>query len=286
MTPDDLPAARRVSFAAFLVGDGLPRRVGEPEPEPPDEDGVRRWIAKMGHLLAADPAGCLVAEEDGEMAGCAISQNRGGLWYLSVFAVRPGLQGRGVGKRLMDAVLAHADGRPGMLSATAHPGATRRYRLAGFTLHPMMRMVGRVDRSRLPAIDGLRDGRPGDLAWMDELDERLRGAGHGPDHVHLRENAPLIVSDDPGRRPGYVYLDEVWDRPMLLAAGDPETAGRLLWEALARTKGETIVNRITVANHWAVDVGLAARLDIRQQGYLVLRGMSDPAPYLAETHFL
>jgi hypothetical protein len=41
-----------------------------------------------------------------------------------------------------------------------------------------------------------------------------------------------------------------------------------------------------MANEWAVDVGLAARLDIGQEGYLALRGMREPAPYLASGQFL
>lgn len=60
----------------------------------------------------------------------------------------------------------------------------------------------------------------------------------------------------------------------------------MLWEALASSDGDTLVNCITTANHWAVDVGLAARLDIGQEGYLAVRGMTDPVPYLANGHFL
>jgi hypothetical protein len=37
---------------------------------------------------------------------------------------------------------------------------------------------------------------------------------------------------------------------------------------------------------WAVDVGLAARLSIAQEGYLAVRGMTDPGPYLASGQFL
>lgn len=286
MTSDDLPAAERVTAAAFLELDRLNRRWDDPEPEPFDEADGRRWKEKIGVLIATDPGGCWVADEGGEVLGIAVSQNRGGLWYLSTYAVLPGSQGKGVGKGLMDAALAHADGRPGMFSATGHPAATRRYRLAGFTLHPEMRMAGRVDRSALPVVEGLRDGRPADFAWMDELDERLRGGGHGPDHIAMAGTMQLIVSSSPARRPGYVYFDETRDRPFLLAAGDVETAERLLWEALARTRGETLVNRITTANHWAMDVGLAARLDLGQEGYLALRGLPEPAPYLASGGYL
>ncbi|MFI0445852.1 hypothetical protein [Actinomadura sp. 6N118] len=95
----------------------------------------------------------------------------------------------------------------------------------------------------------------------------------------------LVVSRAPDR-PGYVYIDDARGRPALLAAAHPETAETLLWEALASSHGDTLVNCITTANHWAVDVGLAARLDIGQEGYLAVRGMTDPAPYLANGNFL
>ncbi|WP_410556346.1 GNAT family N-acetyltransferase [Actinomadura fulvescens] len=285
LTPDDLPGAERASAVTFLEADRLSRRWDEPEPEPPDAAASRRWIDTIGYLLSVDPGGCWVAEDSGTIVGFAISQNRGRVWYLATYGVLPGQQGKGIGRRLMDAALAHADGRPGLFSATTHPAATRRYRLAGFTLHPQMRMVGRVDRSTLPAISGLRQGRPEDLEWMDQLDVRLRGAGHGPDHLHMLEGLRLVVSDASGRR-GYVYIDHDRDRPALLAAADIATAETLLWEALASTRDQTLVNCITTANHWAVDVGLAARLDLAQEGYLALRGMAEPTPYLASGHYL
>ncbi|MEU6747045.1 GNAT family N-acetyltransferase [Spirillospora sp. NPDC046719] len=285
MSRDDLVATERAAAVTFLEGDRLSRRVGEPDPEPPTEEQSRRLIDRLGHFLTVDPDGCWLAEEGRDVVGFAVSQNRERLWYLATYGVLPGRQGKGIGKRLMDAVLRHAGDRPGLFSSTVHPAATRRYRLAGFTLHPQMRMVGTVDRSTLPAVRGLRDGRSDDLEWMDRLDTAVRGAGHGPDHVHMLETLRLVVSDAPGRR-GYVYIDEAAGRPALLAADRPETAESLLWEALAAARGDTLVNCITTGNHWAVDVGLAARLDIGQEGYIAVRGMPAPAPYLASGHYL
>ncbi|MFI9502979.1 GNAT family N-acetyltransferase [Nocardia sp. NPDC052566] len=280
----DLPKAERASDTTFLDGDRRDRRVSDPEPQPRSAEVAQQWIERMRYFLDVDPAGCLVAADGEEILGFAISQNRERLWYLATYGVLPQCQGRGLGKRLMDAVLAHADGRPGLFSATVHPGATRRYRLAGFSLYPQMRMVGVVDRTTLPAVTGLGDGKADDFDWMDRLDRRLRGAGHGSDHHYLLANNRLVVSRADGRR-GYVYIDGR-GRAALLAADDPETAGKLLWEALAAAEGRTLVNCITTANEWAIDIGLAARLDIGQEGYLALRGMPDPAPYLASGHFL
>lgn len=285
MDESDLDSAERASDATFLQEERLTQRVGEPEPEPRAAEQKQQWIERMRFYLSVDPDGCWVAAgERGDIIGFAISQNRGGLWYLATYGVLPDHQGRGIGKRLMDAVLAYADGRPGLFSSTVHPGATRRYRLAGFSLLPQMRMVGVVDRSTLPALAGLSEGESSDLDWMNQLDADLRGAGHGPDHEYMLARMRLVVSRV-ATGPGYVYIDGR-GRPALLAAAHPRTAANLLWEALASAQSRTLVNCITAANEWAVDVGLAARLDIGQEGYLALRGMSDPAPYLASGHFL
>jgi hypothetical protein len=147
-----------------------------------------------------------------------------------------------------------------------------------------MRMAGIVERSAIPAVTGLHEGQVDDFDWMDRLDERLRGAGHGPDHHLLLAGHRLVVSRGGGRQ-GYVYINDRGS-PVLLAAADDEIARDLLWESLAAAAGNTVVNCITVANEWAVDVGLAARLNIGQEGYLALRGMPEPAPYLASGQFL
>lgn len=280
----DILAAERVSGVTFLEGDRLYRRVSEPEVLPRSAEVSKQWIDRLHYFLNLDPAGCWVAVDGDDLVGFAISQNRGRFWFLWTYGVLPAYQGQGIGRRLMDAVLGHADGRPGMFSSTVHPGATRRYRMAGFLLYPQMRMVGTVLRSTLPAVTGLREGHAGDFEWMDELDIRIRGGGHGPDHGYMLSTLRLVVSTDQDR-PGYVYLND-GGRAMLLAAAHPQTAQNLLWEALACSRGDTLVNCITTANHWAVDVGLAARLDIGQEGYLAVRGMAEPAPYLASGHYL
>jgi ribosomal protein S18 acetylase RimI-like enzyme len=284
MRNDDLEPAERASARLFFEADQISRKVCDPEIQPRSTDGSKQWIKRMRHFLTVDPDGCWVAADGDDIVGFAISQNRGRLWFLATYGVATERQGMGTGKRLIDAVLAHADGRRCMLSSTVHPGATRRYRLAGFSLYPQMRMVGTVDRSTLRTVTGLREGREADLDWIEQLDEALRGAGHGPDHAYMLDTMRLVVSPKPDK-PGYVYIDGR-GRAALLAAAHPETAQDLLWEALAASDGETLVNCITTANQWAVDVGLAARLSIAQEGYLAVRGMTDPAPYLASGQFL
>jgi hypothetical protein len=54
----------------------------------------------------------------------------------------------------------------------------------------------------------------------------------------------------------------------------------LLWAALADGPEQVTVSHVTGANQWVLDVGFAARLELHQEGYLGLRGMKPPAPYV------
>lgn len=168
-----------------------------------------------------------------------------------------------------------------MLASSADPRAVRRYRQAGFSLHPQMVLRGAVDRTALPVVERVREGTATDVALMDSIDRRTRGAAHGPDHEALLGQFRLVVADR-STGSGYAYADTRDGTPVLLAATNRRTAADLLWECLAGgSPGSTVeVHHVTAANEWALDVGLAARLEVHQSGYLALRHMKPPVPYL------
>lgn len=276
MTTQDVPRAEEIGDEAFHQLDRrwLPRSWPEPTRRTPEHSAG--WIARTTRLLATDGAGCWVAEHDGEVVGFATSLRRERLWILATFAVRPGLQGRGVGGPLLDRAAAHGAGCDrAMLAASDDPRALRRYWRAGFSFHPQLMLHGQVDRTALPTVEGLREGTDEDLAWMDELDRDLRGGPHGPDHVSLASGTRLVVSAD---RTGYAYASSA--SVQLLAARDATTASTLLWECLAGMADGAEVAHVTAANPWAVDVGQRAGLSLTTRGHLALRGMDPPAPYV------
>jgi hypothetical protein len=164
-----------------------------------------------------------------------------------------------------------------MVSSSSDPRAVRRYRLAGFSLHPLMVATGTLDRSSIPVVEKVREGDARDVDLMDSVDRATRGAAHGPDHELMLRSWPLLVSDTTTGS-GYAYLEG--GRVALLAATNRRTATRLLWAALADGGPQATIGHVTAANEWALDVAIAARLDIRTEGYLALRGMAPPAPYL------
>lgn len=279
MRPEDLETAERLSADAFYEVDVQQQRSADPAPERRPVARADNWLLRTRSLLETDRAGCWVAESGGEMVGFATSLRRETLWCLATFAVRPGLQGRGTGRALLDAAMQHSRGcLRGMLAASSDPRAVRLYQLAGFEMHPQMVMSGAVDRAEIPPLNGVRQATADDLEMMDSADRRARGAGRGADHALLAATGrPLVVDARSGS--GYVYVD---DRGSVaaLAATDRRTATRLLWAALAEAPGEVRVPHVTGANQWALAVGTAARLSLSTEGYLGLRGMKPPTPYV------
>lgn len=281
MREGDLEAFGEITATSYHEVDTRTYQRAWPDPvrRPPGRNSA--WINRARAALRTDPGGCWVAEVDGEVVGGAVSRVRELMWILASFAVRPEQQGQGIGTQLMAAAMHHGRGcLRGMFAASADPGAVRRYRLAGFDLHPQMLLTGVVARSAIPVVERVREGSAGDVDLLDSIDRQTRGAAHLSDHELLLDQFRLVVSDH-STGSGYAYVDTDGS-PTLLAATNRRTAARLMWEALAGSApGEQVsVHHITAANAWALDVGLEARLAIYQNGYLCLRRMKPPAPYI------
>ncbi len=287
MGPDDVAAAERLTREGFHELAVRTHRADQPRPTPRSEPASTLWRSRAAHMLGTDPGGCFVAEDGSGPIGAVIALRRDLTWILSTYVVRPDLQGRGVGRQLLEAALDHGRGcLRGLISATDDQAALRSYHRAGFTLHPMMSLQGRVRRDVLPVVERVREGSVGDLDLLDSVDRRVRDAAHGADHAWLTQNYRLVVVDRTTGS-GYVYVDP-GGGPQLLAATNRRTATDLLWEALAASSPDEpcTIGHLTGANAWAVDVGLAARMPLQQSGYLAVRQAKPPSPYVPSGHFL
>ncbi|KRV49911.1 GCN5 family acetyltransferase [Wenjunlia vitaminophila] len=279
-TEADAEAVRAITAAAF----------DDPPDHWPHERAVR-YRRRVRHLARTDPGGCWIAldEAGGDALGVALALRREGTWGLSLFAVVPHAQGKGVGRALLDRATLYGRGcLRGLICASSDPRAARRYRKAGFTLHPAMRLSGVVeDRTGLPDPDGIpvHPGSAHHLHLLDSVDRRLRGGAHGPDHEELLRHHRLLVADTLVGS-GYCYLRD--GRVELLAATSRRLATRLLTEALLLVPHgtEVTVADLTAEQDWAIDVGMAAGLTLSNAGYLCVRGMRPPAPYIPSDAFL
>ena len=277
LRPEDVAAAHASSFATF--GE-LDARLGDPVPE--HTDAVRaRGEHRVAHLQRTDPDGAWAAEVDGRLVGVALALRRGPLWFLSLLTVEPGLQGQGVGARLLEAALRTSeDASAGWILATGDPKALRRYAAAGFALHPGYDAHGRVDRSALPAGLDVQGGPVLERAdLVEDVVGRLRGVGYGPElEAFAANDVQALVAEDGAER-GFCLHGA--DRVLSVGATTPALAHRLLWAGLGQVEGEVSLGFLTGDQQWAIEVALAARLTVKPGSSSCRRGALGPlTPYL------
>jgi len=206
-------------------------------PEIPDDLGpILRLYA---HLLSTDPATFVVAERTGDVGPPAIDAFavvvvRGRLRFLSMLFVRPGAQGRGLGRALLAAVLpdegSSADHRRVTSRATstdsAQPISNGLYASLGIVPRiPLLRLVGLPERPdafpELPdgiavvafdeigaGVDGL--GSAALAAELAALDREIVGFEHPADHAFVTAEGRrgFLYQDRTGAAVGYGYTSE------------------------------------------------------------------------------
>ena len=264
LAPSDVPAAVTVAV------DALP-------PLPGHEPGAARaWLERRSaHVLASDPEGCWVAEEDGAVRGVALAMLREGIWGLSLLAVDPARHARGTGTALLRAALAHGDGgRGAIIASSTDPKAMRLYARAGFALLPCVAVGGIVDRTAIPGGLGSRPGE--DLEAAAAISRAVRGGAYAPGDLALMTGRPGFGLLALGDRGFAVHQGD--GSPVLLCARDEAAAADLLWSCLAAGgSGETVhADFITHGQDWAIAVALAAGLLLSPDGPLYVRGELGP----------
>ena len=264
MTAADVPAAIALTWDAFGI--------------PADSGGLlATWDARMRMMLRTDPDGAFVAlDGSGEVIGVVAALARERLWVLSLLSVRPGVQSQGAGRALMRVALGYrSDLGDRLIMSTNDPRAMRLYGQAGFALYPALLASGRVRSETLPerdpritevAIDAIGELAPISVALRGgpHTDEMTMMAGVGARILRLADRGFVVVSPH----------HEVW----LLAALDAEAAQALLWCGLADAGrgGPVRVRYVSGANQWAVDILIAAGLDVVADGAVAVAG--DPGP--------
>jgi ribosomal protein S18 acetylase RimI-like enzyme len=197
--PDELEEVWRVHVAAS--NDGMVRR-GQPATRPADAPVASDTRA----ALASDPDGYFCAIEEGQIRGMVSALVRGRVWYLSMFFVLPGDQGRGLGRALLERALAYGEARGTEIRctlATLDPRAQARYVLAGMAPRwPIYRLDGDAAAvTRLKARAGLdprQQELPCDPGAAETLTAEVFGHGRADDLAHWRGDGSAAVAIERG----------------------------------------------------------------------------------------
>jgi ribosomal protein S18 acetylase RimI-like enzyme len=263
MDRTDIPAAVSLSAAAFDF-------------ELTEPDAADRWVERLEHPLSTDPGGAFVAERDGAVVGVAEAITRERLWCLSLLAVRPGMQGAGAGRALLERAMAYRGGTDcGLIVSSNDHRALRLYAQAGFSLCPTFDAVGPIDRRALPKPHPeVYEGGSDDLDALEAISREVRGAPHTSElELALHSGVRLLRLGDRGfalAQPGV----GVW----VLVARDDQSAVALLWSALelAGDSDRAGVRWITGQQDWAIEVVVRAGLRLSAHGALCVSGRPGP----------
>ena len=236
-TAEDLPVCAAIWRDA--LNDYL-GRLGQPE-VPEDFGPILRLY---DHILGTDPGTFLVAERSGGAgraeAGVSgrgdsaidafvVVARRDGLAYLSMLFVRPGVQGRGLGRSLLARAMPDGDASVtwrATATDSAQPISNGLYASLGMVPRvPLLRLVGLPERDggfgALPdgveaiAFDEVPDGGDGLgpsalAAELAALDRDAAGFERAADHAfHAREGRlGFLYRDRSGGTVGYGYASE------------------------------------------------------------------------------
>lgn len=185
MTPGDLPAAHALSSEAKW-----PHRL---------ED----WELMLGVGFG------VVAELDGQIVGTTMGWPYGAdAATLGMVIVSQASRGGGVGRKLMDAVLARLRGRPVLLNST-EDGAPL-YRKLGFepvgTIHQHQGAAFSVPVTRLRKGERVRPLGASDAAAIIELDRRATGLKREALVATLLESGQGVILDRGGEAAGFALF--------------------------------------------------------------------------------
>jgi ribosomal protein S18 acetylase RimI-like enzyme len=196
--PDELEQVWRVHVASssdLAVRRGRPARRAD---EPVSTD------ARAG--LASDPDGYFCAVEEGQIRGMVSALVRGRVWYLSMFFVLPGDQGRGLGRALLERALAYGEARGADVRcvwASLDPRAQARYVMAGMAPRwPIYRLEGDAAAvARLKArvdLDSRERELPCDPGASEKLTTEVFGHSRADDLAYWRSDGGAAVAIERG----------------------------------------------------------------------------------------
>jgi GNAT superfamily N-acetyltransferase len=197
--PDELEEVWRVHVASsndLMVRRGRP--AGRPAHAPVASD------ARAG--LASDPDGYFCAVEEGQIRGMVSALVRGRVWYLSMFFVLPGEQGRGLGRAVLARALAYGEARGAEIRctwATLDPRAQARYVMAGMAprwpIYPLDGDASAVARLEARAgLDPRERELPCDPGAAETLTAEVFGHGRADDLAHWRGDGGAATAIERG----------------------------------------------------------------------------------------
>jgi predicted N-acetyltransferase YhbS len=198
--PEDAPLCGQICYDAFNT---ISRRHGFPS-DCPDSATPTGLLS----IMFSHPGFyCVVAESDGRIIGSNCLDERSIVAGVGPITIDPQVQNRGVGRRLMQAVMDRAleRGSAGirLVQAAYHNRSLSLYAGLGFEVRePLACMQGRTEQRSIPGC-GVRPAQPHDLDGCNALSRRVHGFDRSRELAEAIAQGTAIVAEREDRITGY-----------------------------------------------------------------------------------
>jgi GNAT superfamily N-acetyltransferase len=238
-------------------------------------DPTGRWAGVHRHLLAHDGERSYVAEDNGRVVGFTAALVRDDCWFFSALFIAPDVQGRGVGRELLDRAWGSQHRRRITITESIQPVSSGLY--ASRRMLPITPILALAGKPTVEAVDGLEPAPPNAEA-LRTLDQAAYGFDRSVDHEfwgRVSSSKTLWVRD--GEAVAYSYREPRMVGPV--AGRDPQSAALALRSELARDQEEEVGLQVPGTSTALVAVALAAGLRfVGDPGLLMLSPAEDPPP--------
>ena len=227
--PGDAEECGRIIYAAFK---GVAERHNF-RPDFPSADAG----AQLANLLINDPAVFgLVAEGGGRVVGSNFISEWDSIRGVGPITIDPALQARGVGRRLMEAVIERGRGAAGvrLVQDSFNTASLSLYAGLGFEVQEPLALIEGAAGGELAAGYEVRPMRDGDRVAASELCERVHGFARAGELESLAPALKPFVAVRDGRLTAYASAPNFWPLGHAVAEGE-EDMRALLKGAAART---------------------------------------------------
>ena len=228
-TQSDIDPCGRILYQAFhdiAVQHGFP----------PDFPAVEQAVHLTSLLIGSPAFYGVVAEQDGHVVGSNFLSESDPIRGVGPIAVDPSLQGSGVGRKLMEAVIERGRGAPGvrLLQDAFNSRSMSLYASLGFDVkEPIVMIQGRPHSGAMPGWN-VRPMEPSDVDECANLCRRIHGFDRANELRHAQPPAEPWVAVRDDRITAYATALSFWAVCHAVAESDEDMVALLLGFAAAR----------------------------------------------------
>ena len=201
--PEDASVCGRICYEAFT-------KISTDHAFPPDFPSVEVATGVLSMMFAHPGFYCVVAESGGQILGSNCLDERSAIAGVGPITIDPEVQNKGVGRALMEAVLARSAERryqgTRLLQAAFHNRSLSLYTKLGFdTREPISTMQGPAIKAATPGYR-VRPARISDLEECNRLCRNVHGHDRGGELHDAIEQGTAVVAEREGRIVAYATL--------------------------------------------------------------------------------